>query len=672
MDYPKRLQGTDGIRRVVNLDMDKDPLEALLKDNCITTTFVETYAYTITEWIRAYSDSNPSIAVGFDPRDQKRILVNACIDGIRKAGGVVHDVGIVPTPAIPLYVMDRVLDAGIVITASHNPKDQNGVKVFLKNGLKPFPIDDEAITRLYYKLFREQKVNLSDKKTFGEYIDCIGQAEEILAKFLLKKDNSWFDDTIDRDSMLMVVDCANGSYSGFAETVLKELGFKSIISSASIIGDDVNKDSGVVDLEGRTYITKNEAESKFMSNLTIKKMFELGDENHSVIMEGKKKVVGLVFDADGDRFYRLEYDPFDMGIIILSGDENAIIQAKYLLEKYKNYVKGAKFVTTIESDYNVYLTAKEMGLDAVLTGVGDKWLLKQAMKSYIEASLTKKPGSHEYSEKVEDLFEYHKVSAIQINRTIDEMENLNDKGYTVDGMRQRVGFAIGSEESGHNITMGYHKTDANRVIPVFIGNGLKSALNSIVSTEKLYNEMNAEKYYQKIKKPFAKGFKKTFYVYYTDKSKLSKQSYRNKISNRLVESLNGFTAVQSRLSEEPEALFFTIFKDDKEVGTSFVRNSGTEDKTGIYLRCGKELKSVFTSFGTILFEFIFDTMKDESHPYRKAEKAILDYLCLNKTLSYSQVNDIINNDLVKSDRLLAEMENKEKVIYSEKDIYYKS
>jgi phosphomannomutase len=672
MDYPKRLQGTDGIRRAVNLEMDKDPLETLLKDNYITPSFVETYAYTITEWIRSYTGSNPSIALGFDPRDPKRILINPCIDGIRKAGGHIHDVGIVPTPAIPLYIMDRGLDAGIVITASHNPKDQNGVKLFLKNGLKPFPIDDEAITSLYYELFREQKVNISDKKTIGEYMDCIGQAEELLMKFLLDKDNSWFDDTIDMDSIILVVDCGNGSYSGFAETVLKELGFKSVIDTASVIGNDVNKDSGVVDLEGRPYITNDEADTRFRSNQTIKMMFDLGNKRYSEIKDGKTKLIGLVFDADGDRFYRLDYDPFSKRVIILSGDENAIIQARYLIEKHKNYIEGAKFVTTIESDYNVYLTAKEMGLDAVLTGVGDKWLLKQAMKSYIEASLAKKPGSHEYSEEAENLFESKKVSAIKINQTIDEMERRNDEGFTVDDLRQSVGFAVGSEESGHNVTMGYHKTDRNKAKPVFIGNGLKSALNSIVSTEKLYNGMNAEKYYQEIKEPFVKGFKKTFYAYYTDKSKLSNRVYRSQISNRLIESLNGFTAVQSRLSEEPVALFFTILKDDKEVGTVFIRNSGTEDKTGIYLRCGKELKSEFTSFGKILFEFVFDTMKDESHPYRKAEKAILDYLSLNKSLTYSQVKDIINDDLVNSDRLLAEMENKEKVIYSEEDIYYKS
>ncbi|MCD6328549.1 hypothetical protein J7M28_13485, partial [bacterium] len=127
-----RIQGTDGIRRPTALDDSArargfDPLKAFQEAGVITPGFMELYAFcfiTDLERLGRFKRDNP-IVIGWDPRDPKGHFINAFIRGARKAGASVLSVGILPTPAIPLYMLVRGATGAAMITASHNLKDQN-------------------------------------------------------------------------------------------------------------------------------------------------------------------------------------------------------------------------------------------------------------------------------------------------------------------------------------------------------------------------------------------------------------------------------------------------------------------------------------------------------------------------------------------------------------------
>ena len=90
--------------------------------------------------------------------------------------------------------------------------------------------------------------------------------------------------------------------------------------------------------------------------------------------KGTMHVVGAIFDADADRFFMLEYDPFKDLLWVLSGDETAILQAQHLSTRFPKKYKGSLYVNTVESDLNAAKAAEKMGFKPEVTAVGDKWI----------------------------------------------------------------------------------------------------------------------------------------------------------------------------------------------------------------------------------------------------------------------------------------------------------
>ena len=157
---PDRLQGTDGIRGQVVPNDDShveglDPVDAFAEKALITPALVERYCRAFVEFLRASEllSGNGKIAVGYDPRDPERHVVGAAIRGVNSAGATALDAGVLATPGLGLFTVTSGADGGIMITASHNPADQNGIKVFLPGtGLKLFPNDDQELSAIVYEL----------------------------------------------------------------------------------------------------------------------------------------------------------------------------------------------------------------------------------------------------------------------------------------------------------------------------------------------------------------------------------------------------------------------------------------------------------------------------------------------------------------------------------------
>ena len=130
----QRLQGTDGIRRETKLASNSEckglpPQQVFLEKGWITEQFMELYAYSHIKNLPGPKIPK-NVVVGWDPRDPSGIFIEAVIKGILKAGGNALTLGIVPTPLVPLFMLHQKADCGIMITASHNPNDQNGINLF--------------------------------------------------------------------------------------------------------------------------------------------------------------------------------------------------------------------------------------------------------------------------------------------------------------------------------------------------------------------------------------------------------------------------------------------------------------------------------------------------------------------------------------------------------------
>ena len=150
------LQGTDGIRGPIQqyLPQSEHPVKWYLQTGEITPEFFQLYTYSICCLLRNFelTEIRNSIVVGWDSRDTSGTFNNAAILGILQAGLAPRSVGILPTPAVALHMLATQASAAIVLTASHNPADQNGIKIFLgSSGLKLFPSDEEALTEFLLK-----------------------------------------------------------------------------------------------------------------------------------------------------------------------------------------------------------------------------------------------------------------------------------------------------------------------------------------------------------------------------------------------------------------------------------------------------------------------------------------------------------------------------------------
>ncbi len=604
-----RIQGTDGIRRPVALSTDPrvaglTPQAAFLERGFITEQFCELYAYAYVSGLggstvapaalrRDKSGSGSGsdgraleIVVGWDPRDPAGDYTGAVVRGIRKAGATAVVLDIAPTPSVALYLVWRGAIAALMVTASHNFRDQNGIKIFHgPHALKLFPDDDRALTRRVLAL--DFATDVASRPETGDRVDAGDEARDVFVGFHLEPRNSWLTDGHDFGEFPLVVDAANGAMSGVAAEVFRRLHRGPVTEvNCDTESGDVNRKSGVADLEGVPAIKRGDL--RFAEHRAVQLVFD---------QKGK----AAVFDADGDRFYRLDYDQETDTILVLSGDETAVHQARHLAPPRK----GTLYINTVESDLNAAIASRELGYTPLLTGVGDKWVLRQAA---------------------------------------DHPER----------------YGIGSEETGHNISRGELTTRAGEAASVFLGNGLKSALNTFASTRGL---TPAEAH-----RPFPPGFKRTFYVYYTKKERLAADSevfldVRKVIENECAKNRDedngsGRTAMQGR-PEEPDMLYLAVLHaDGTQRAGIFVRNSGTEEKTGVNVRGPLEDADDLLRIGAAAAVYLAGAMKDQDHPMARAEKAVLEALA-NGPLTEEQL-PIPQG--VHRERLVEEMANKARVI----------
>ena len=313
-----RLFGTDGVRGVANSEL---TLELAYK-------LGQAGAYVLTKETK----HKPKILIGKDTRISGDMLEAALAAGLCSVGAEAVLVGVVPTPAIAHLTRLYNADAGIVISASHNPMEYNGIKFFNSKGYK---LSDEIENRIEEIIL--DNAEEIDKPTGGS-IGSISYKFDAVDDYI-----SFAKSTISTDlnGMKIAIDCANGAANVTSKKVLEDLGATVFVINNEPNGTNINANCG----------------STHMQDLK-KFVLEMGAD------------IGLAFDGDADRVLAVD----ENGETI---DGDKILAICGLDMQSRGVLKGDTIVVTVMSNLGFFIMAKNSGINAKSTNVGDRYVLEE-------------------------------------------------------------------------------------------------------------------------------------------------------------------------------------------------------------------------------------------------------------------------------------------------------
>ena len=313
-----RLFGTDGVRGVANEDL--TPLLAM--------HLGQAGAYVLTK----ENEHKPTIMVGCDTRISSDMLANALMAGACSVGANCVYVGVLPTPAIAYLTRKYKVDAGVVISASHNPVEFNGIKFFDVNGYKLSDALEDEI----------EAVIKNDMKDLmfptGQSVGKIKYRTDAKEEYI---NHSMRAVNVDFRGLKIVVDCAEGASYYTSVEALKELGGEIVAIHNNPDGTNINANCG----------------STHMAELQARVVYE-------------KANVGLAFDGDADRLLAVD----EQGNII-DGDQIMAIIATHL--KNKGKLKNDTIVATVMSNLGFFLMGEKNQIKIEQTKVGDRYVLER-------------------------------------------------------------------------------------------------------------------------------------------------------------------------------------------------------------------------------------------------------------------------------------------------------
>ena len=317
-----RLFGTDGVRGEANTDL--KPELAYRLGRAAALHFGK------------FSEDKPKILIGRDTRISGEMLESAIVTGICSAGGHAISVGIIPTPGIAYLVKKIHAVAGIVISASHNPFYDNGIKFFGANGYKlPDSVEDE-ISDIISQIEQNDNFPRPVGAKIGE-IDFRGDLLKNYQKFVESTTSERFDD------LKIVLDCANGAAYDIMPKILKNLGANLILMGNSPNGININEDCGSTHIENlRLEVLRNRAD------------------------------IGIAHDGDADRCLCID----EKGNLI-DGDHILIMCAKLMMEV--NALKKNTVVTTVMANIGFRQAIENLGGKFEITTVGDRYVLEKML-----------------------------------------------------------------------------------------------------------------------------------------------------------------------------------------------------------------------------------------------------------------------------------------------------
>lgn len=315
-----RMFGTDGVRGVAGSEL---TIELAMK-------LGQAGAYVLTK----EQEHQPTIIVGCDTRISGGMLASALMAGICSVGANAIFVGVMPTPAIAYLTRKHKVDAGVVISASHNPMEFNGIKFFNGEGYKlPDALEDE-IEELINNNMKNVVLPIGSGVGKIEYrFDLVDQYVKFMKKCV----------PVDLTGMKIVIDCAEGASYYTSVKTLEELGAELVAIHTNPDGTNINANCG----------------STHMDELKARVVYE-------------KAQVGLAFDGDADRMLAV-----DENGEMVDGDQVMAICGLHMKEK--GTLKKDTIVVTVMSNLGLTLMAQKEGVNLEKTKVGDRYVLENMM-----------------------------------------------------------------------------------------------------------------------------------------------------------------------------------------------------------------------------------------------------------------------------------------------------
>lgn len=317
-----RLFGTDGARGIANSELTCE----------MAMNIGRAAAFVLTR----ENVKHPKVLIGKDTRASSNMLEMALAAGLCSVGADVVLAGFIPTPAVAYLISDCGADAGVMISASHNPCEYNGIKLFNNCGYKlPDAIEEEIESLVLDDMS-------SIKFPVGGDVGNVFIRHDYVDKYIDHVVNST---DVRLEGLKIALDCSNGSASYTAQRIFKALGAELHIMHANPDGENINANCGSTHMNG------------------------LIDYVNAYGMD-----LGLAFDGDSDRCLAVD----EKGNLI-DGDRLIAIFAKSLKEQGK--LKGNTAVVTVMTNIGFKQFAKENGINVAETGVGDRYVLEEMLKN---------------------------------------------------------------------------------------------------------------------------------------------------------------------------------------------------------------------------------------------------------------------------------------------------
>ena len=322
----RKYFGTDGIRRIANIELSPELVYKVAKAG----------AYVLSK----HTDHAPTILIGRDTRISGTLIESAMVAGFLSYGANVKLLGVIPTPAVAYLTRKLNADASVVISASHNTYEFNGIKYFSNKGMKIPDTLEEEIEEVMESGKLEELTAVNDKIGVSEY--CLDLIDEYV--YFFRKN---FDDDMEKlvsDDFIVGLDTANGATYKVAEKVFKSLGIKYKIINNNPDGININQNCGSTHLEGlKKFVVEN--------NLSM----------------------GVAYDGDGDRCLAVDENGNE-----IDGDKIMAIISSSLRKKGK--LAKDTIVATVMSNLGLNKYARDNGLELLQTKVGDRYVLEEMLK----------------------------------------------------------------------------------------------------------------------------------------------------------------------------------------------------------------------------------------------------------------------------------------------------
>lgn len=317
-----RLFGTDGVRGVANKDLTSELALQIGRAAAMVL-------------VKESNSAKPTVLIGKDTRASGDMLEAALTAGLCSVGCNVLSVGIVPTPAVAYLVGEYGCEAGIMISASHNPCEYNGIKIFQQSGYKLDDAIEEEIEAIVLDNAEEIPVKLGGE--VGNRLYCKTAVKDYIDHVVSTADVRF-------DGLSIALDCANGSASVCAKEIFTSLGAKCLMLSDTPDGTNINDKCGS---------THPEELMRFVKDASLD--------------------LGLAFDGDADRMLAV-----DENGELVDGDKVIAICAKKMKDEGRLNKNTA--VVTVMSNMGFFKFCEENEINCEKTAVGDRYVLERMLK----------------------------------------------------------------------------------------------------------------------------------------------------------------------------------------------------------------------------------------------------------------------------------------------------